>query len=119
MGLTSVGQAVGNLYLLYENNEASAILCHSLFVIKYRKYQQIQLHHSRQNAKDPLFELFASTHQKYYSSKALHPYLPNSHPDNPVNRSSFNVDRETYWKERAEAEMQKRRAANIGSQTVH
>lgn len=89
------------------------------FIMKDGKYQQIQLHHSRQNAKGSLFELSASTHQKYYSSRALHPYLPNSHPDNPVNRSSFNVDRETYWKERAEAEMQKRRAANIGSQTVH
>lgn len=56
-----------------------------LFIIEDGKYQQIQLHHSRQNAKGSLFELSASTHQKYYSSKAIHPYLPNSHPDNPVN----------------------------------
>ena len=45
-------------------------------------------------------------------------FLPNEQ-DNPVNRSSFNVDGETYWKERAEAEIQRRRASNIGSQTVH
>ena len=63
-----------------------------LFIIKDGKYQQIQLHHSRQNAIGSLFELSASTHQKYYASKAIHPYLPNSHLDNPINRSSFNVD---------------------------
>ena len=89
------------------------------FIIKDVKYQQIQLHHSRQSAKGSLFELSASTRQKSYSSKGIHPCLPNSHPDNPVNRSSFNVDRETYWKERAEAEIQRRRVSNIGSQTIH
>lgn len=45
-------------------------------------------------------------------------FLPNEQ-DNPVNRNSFNVDGETYWKERADAEIQRRHASNIGSQTVH
>ena len=33
------------------------------FVIKDGKYQQIQLHHSRQNARGSLLELSVSTHQ--------------------------------------------------------
>jgi len=73
----------------------------SPFVVKDGKYSQINLHHSKQNGTGSLFELSAATHQKYYGSNALHPHLPNAHPDNPVNRSQFDLDREAYWKERA------------------
>ena len=79
------------------------------FIVKDGKYSQINLHHSKQNAKGSLFELSASTHQKYYGSDALHPHLPNAHPDNPVNRDLFNIDREAYWKQRAEAEVNARK----------
>ncbi|WP_081986595.1 HNH/ENDO VII family nuclease [Chitinibacter sp. ZOR0017] len=66
------------------------------------------MHHSKQDADGALFELSADTHQKYYSSNALHPHLPNAHPDRPVNRDSFNGDREAYWQERAKAEVARR-----------
>ncbi|WP_376776923.1 RHS repeat-associated core domain-containing protein [Flavobacterium covae] len=84
----------------------------SPFVVKDGKYSQINLHHSKQNAKGPLFELSAATHQKYYGTKALHPHLPNAHPTNPVNRSAFDIDREAYWKERASKERSKRLKIN-------
>ena len=73
----------------------------SPFVVKDGKYSQINLHHSKQNGTGSLFELSAATHQKYYGSNVLHPHLPNAHPDNPVNRSQFDLDRDAYWKERA------------------
>jgi hypothetical protein len=80
----------------------------SPFVIKDGKYSQINLHHSKQNSKGSLFELSAKTHQKYYGTNSLHPYLPNKHPTNPVDRDSFDLDREAYWIERAENEIKKR-----------
>lgn len=80
----------------------------SPFVVKDGKYSQINLHHSKQNAKGSLFELSAKTHQKYYGTNSLHPYLPKKHPTNPVDRSSFDLDREAYWMERAENEKKKR-----------
>ena len=80
------------------------------FVVKDGAYNQINLHHSKQNAKGSLFELSAATHQRYYGTDALHPHLPNAHPDNPVNRDLFNLDREEYWRQRAEAEVNARKA---------
>ncbi|MEF1257197.1 RHS repeat-associated core domain-containing protein, partial [Vibrio sp. M260112] len=80
----------------------------SPFVVKNGKYSQINLHHSKQNARGSLFELSADTHQSYYGTNALHPYLPNAHPINPVDRDSFNIDRETYWQERAQNELNAR-----------
>ena len=79
------------------------------FVVKDGVYCQINLHHSKQNAKDSLFELSAVTHQRYYGSNALHPHLPNAHPDNPVNRDLFNLDREEYWRQRAATEINARK----------
>lgn len=80
----------------------------SPFVIQDGKYSQINLHHSKQNSKGSLFELSAKTHQQYYGTNSLHPYLPNKHPINPVDRDSFDLDREAYWIERANNEMKKR-----------
>jgi hypothetical protein len=51
--------------------------------------QQLQLHHSRQNGKGPLFELSRKTHLTTLKGKgreAVHPYGHNQHPDEPVNR---------------------------------
>ncbi|SMC29054.1 RHS repeat-associated core domain-containing protein [Andreprevotia lacus DSM 23236] len=76
----------------------------SPFVVKNGKYSQLNLHHSKQDANGSLFELSADTHQKFYGTNALHPHLPNAHPNNPVNRDEFNGDREAYWKERASAQ---------------
>ncbi|WP_329957320.1 RHS repeat-associated core domain-containing protein [Pluralibacter gergoviae] len=81
----------------------------SPFVVKNGKYSQINLHHSKQNGLGSLFELSADTHQKYYGTNALHPHLPNPHPINPVNRDSFNTDRDSYWRQRGEGELHRRR----------
>ena len=80
----------------------------SPFIIKDDKYTQVNLHHSKQNANGPLFELTAKTHQKYYGSNALHPYLPKKHPLYPVDRESFDIDREAYWVERANNELKEK-----------
>ena len=75
----------------------------SPFVVKNGEYSQIQLHHSKQNAKGSLFELSTATHQKYKGSNALHPYLPNKHPINAVDHGDlWKADREAYWMQRAE-----------------
>ncbi|RAW91444.1 hypothetical protein CKY04_08570 [Photorhabdus sp. S8-52] len=86
----------------------------SPFVVKNGKYSQINLHHSKQNGLGSLFELSADTHQKYYGTKALHPHLPNAHPINPVNRDQFNIDRDAYWRNRAEAELKIRKPRKCG-----
>ena len=80
----------------------------SPFIIKDDKYTQVNLHHSKQNANGPLFELTAKTHQKYYGNNALHPYLPKKHPLYPVDRGNFDIDREAYWIERANNELKER-----------
>jgi RHS repeat-associated protein len=83
----------------------------SPFVVKDGKYSLVTLHHSKQNAKGSLFELSTVTHRKYYGSNALHPYLPNKHPINQVSHDDlWKVDREAYWKQRAEAEVNSRKA---------
>lgn len=78
-------------------------------------YSQINLHHSKQNAQGPLFELSRDTHQGNFSSNALHPHLPNAHPDHPVNREQFDVDRAQYWMDRAAEEQQRRNNLNQNS----
>jgi RHS repeat-associated protein len=83
----------------------------SPFVVKDGVYSQLNLHHSNQDGLGSLYELSSDTHQGYYGSNALHPYLPNAHPVNPVNRDTFNADREAYWKQRAAAEMERRKSA--------
>ena len=63
----------------------------------------------------PLFELSRSTHEKYGYSNALHPHKVengSAHPDNPVDRDKFGVDREDYWKSRA-TEERNRRATRV------
>lgn len=73
---------------------------------KNGKVEPIELHHSRQNDKGSLFELSKTTHSIKNSEKggkALHPYTPGKHPDNPVpkDRSDFNTEKSNYWKQRA------------------
>lgn len=75
----------------------------------------INLHHSKQNAKGPLFELTDSVHRKHGYSNALHPYKrtkSRKHPFNPVVRNKFNRDRRAYWKERARLEEERRKSGN-------
>ncbi|MFJ1435370.1 HNH/ENDO VII family nuclease [Capnocytophaga canimorsus] len=73
----------------------------------------MHLHHSRQQGKGPLFELSESTHLHTTNEngrKALHPFLPNKHPFDEVNRIAFNkVDKPEYWKQRAKAELEARK----------
>jgi hypothetical protein len=38
----------------------------------------------------------------------MHPYFPNPHSKNPVDREVFNNWKKEYWKNRAEIEMKKR-----------
>jgi hypothetical protein len=71
----------------------------------------INLHHSKQNARGPLFELSDSAHKKYDRTNALHPYKVDGsgkHPFNPVNRKAFGKDRKQYWKDRASAEIERK-----------
>ncbi|MEX0447623.1 DUF637 domain-containing protein [Xenorhabdus sp. SGI246] len=84
----------------------------SPFVVKNGKYSQINLHHSKQNGLGPLFELSSDTHKEFHSSNALHPYLPKAHPDTPVDRDLFNIDRDAYWVNRAETELKIRLNSN-------
>jgi hypothetical protein len=74
---------------------------------------QLHLHHSRQNAQGPLFELNAVTHMTLdieSGFKALHPFSPRPHPDFPVNRPLFDtVDRPAYWTWRAQQEIAARK----------
>ncbi|WP_309597456.1 HNH/ENDO VII family nuclease [Flavobacterium davisii] len=76
--------------------------------------KSINLHHSKQKAHGPLFEVTASTHTKYGHSNALHPYRVTPvngsklNPFDPVNRELFDKDRGEYWKHRAEMEKQRR-----------
>ncbi|MBO0359104.1 DUF4280 domain-containing protein [Hymenobacter sp. BT186] len=97
-----------------ETNLDRALRGEAPFVVKNGRYEQINLHHSQQNGKGPLFELSKGTHQRYYGSNALHPHLPNKHPDHPVDRDLFNTDREQYWKDRAGTVQKARSAQSIG-----
>jgi A nuclease of the HNH/ENDO VII superfamily with conserved LHH len=74
------------------------------YVVKNGEAQQLQLHHSRQNAEGPLFEVSRSTHLNTRAGQgreALHPYGRSQHPEFPVNRSLFNKDVSQYWRDRA------------------
>ena len=66
------------------------------YIVKNGRVEQLQLHHSRQNAQGPLFELSRPTHLGTKSGagrEALHPYGSSQHPDFPVDRPAFGVDR--------------------------
>ncbi|WP_197044123.1 RHS repeat-associated core domain-containing protein, partial [Pseudomonas viridiflava] len=78
------------------------------FVVKNGSYSQLNLYHSKQDRLGALFELSADTHQKFGSSNALHPHLPNQHSINPVDRDLFNGGRDAYWKGRAQSEIKSR-----------
>ncbi len=71
--------------------------------MKDGELHRLDLHHSRQDAKGPLFEVTDLTHRtrKSAGGEALHPYGRNKHPYNPVPRNAFNIDRKQYWIDRA------------------
>ncbi|MGM5629404.1 HNH/ENDO VII family nuclease [Apibacter raozihei] len=76
----------------------------------------INLHHSKQQAHGPLFEISQTPHQTYGNTNALHPYRVTPNPDgtkynpyDPVNRKNFGKDRKQYWKDRAKAELEARK----------
>ena len=75
----------------------------SPYVLKNGQYEQVQLHHSRQDERCALFETSESTHLNLTNQngrQAVHSYSPQQHPDYPVDRPSFKTDKETYWKDR-------------------
>ncbi len=75
----------------------------SPYVLKNGQYEQVQLHHSRQDGRGTLFETSESTHLNLTNQtgrQAVHPYSPQSHPDYPVNRDIFDKDKGQYWKDR-------------------
>ncbi|QMT36458.1 DUF6531 domain-containing protein [Neisseria wadsworthii] len=75
--------------------------------------RSINLHHSKQDGRGPLFELSGTSHSKFDRSNALHPYKVDGtgkHPHHPVDRKSFGRDRRQYWIDRAKAERRRRRA---------
>jgi hypothetical protein len=65
----------------------------------------VVLHHSRQNANGPLFEISQSAHQvaRNRGGTALHPYGNSRNPNFPVDRRAFASDRAAYWRARADA----------------
>lgn len=71
--------------------------------MKNGKKVQLNLHHSRQDGRGSLFEVSNVTHRakKGKGAEALHPYGNKQHPDYPVDRDAFDVDRNQYWIERA------------------
>ena len=74
------------------------------YIMKDGAPQQLQLHHSRQNAQGPLFELSRSTHLetiKGQGREAVHPFGNKPHPDYPVNRPLFKKEVPQYWMDRA------------------
>lgn len=79
------------------------------YVMKDGVPQRLELHHSRQDARGPLFELSEGTHRakKGKGRAALHPYGNTKHPKHPVDRKKFGKDKKAYWKARA-AEAQKK-----------
>jgi hypothetical protein len=87
------------------------------YVIKNGVQSRVDLHHSRQNAKGPLFEASDVTHRAKtgQGGEALHPYKTirgrklngngsgsklSQHPLNPVERLLFDIDRSHYWQQR-------------------
>nr|WP_284676673.1 RHS repeat-associated core domain-containing protein [Vibrio sinus] len=87
------------------------------YVYKNGKFSQLHLHHSRQNARGPLFELSDKAHRARTSrgGEALHPYKTkrgralngpgfgpkkSQHPNYPVDRKPFDIDRKNYWSDR-------------------
>ncbi len=73
------------------------------YVVKDGENVRLNLHHSRQNGFGPLYELTEPTHlytKSGYGREALHPYGKYQHPDFPVNRKLFNVDKKQYWIDR-------------------
>ena len=75
----------------------------SPYVLKNGQYEQIQLHHSRQDGRGALFETSKSTHvgrNNQNGRQAVHPYGNDSHPDYPVSREVFDKDKGQYWKDR-------------------
>ncbi|MFT6635712.1 MAG: filamentous hemagglutinin family protein [Alcanivorax sp.] len=80
----------------------------SPFISKEGKLEQIQLHHSRQNANGSLYELSRKSHLKTKSGQgreAIHPYGNQPHPDFPVNRVLFKKEVPQYWMDRAKEGM--------------
>lgn len=76
------------------------------YVFKNGKYQRLELHHSQQDGRGPLFELTYETHQTHTNKNgriAVHPHRPGAHPHFPVpeNRNIFGNDQTAYWKDRA------------------
>ena len=77
--------------------------------------KSINLHHSKQKGKGPLFELSGSIHTSYGHTNILHPYrvTPNTdgtkhHPFDKVDREKFDIDRRQYWIDRANFEKKRR-----------
>ncbi|MBN6077124.1 hypothetical protein HYE59_06165 [Aggregatibacter actinomycetemcomitans] len=93
-----------------ESNLSRASRGASPYIMKNGKPSQIQLHHSRQDARGSLFEISTKTHQakKGHGREALHPYGSSKHPDYPVDRKAFGKDRGEYWMDRAAQEKQRR-----------
>jgi RHS repeat-associated protein len=80
--------------------------------------KSINLHHSKQRASGPLFEISGGVHTKYGHTNALHPYRVTPvngsklNPFDPVDRKLFDTDREAYWKHRAGQEKLRRASYN-------
>ncbi len=73
------------------------------YVMKNGVPERLNLHHSRQNGQGPLFELTEPLHlytKSGYGREALHPFGRQQHPEFPVNRPLFTIDKNQYWIDR-------------------
>ncbi|WP_305884107.1 RHS repeat-associated core domain-containing protein, partial [Pseudomonas sp. PIC25] len=122
------GNGTGNTYKVYQqdidwgleykgvSNMDRATEGGAPYVLKDGVPQQLQLHHSRQNGKGPLFELSRKTHLQTLKGKgreAIHPYGHNQNPDAPVNREQFNKEVPQYWKDRAAEAREKNDSSSV------
>ncbi|WP_201546798.1 HNH/ENDO VII family nuclease [Psychrobacter lutiphocae] len=72
-------------------------------VLNNGQYEQVQLHHSRQDGRGSLYEVSEPVHIRLTNTNgnlALHPYGSSQHPKYPVERTIFVTDRVQYWKDR-------------------
>ena len=115
MKITIVDKVTGNKQVV--TNRQLMKKGQAPYVVKNGKPERIELHHSRQNAEGPLYELGSSTHKAKtgQGGEALHPYKTKrgrelngedsgpgkkAHPNKPVDRSKFDKDRDQYYKDR-------------------
>lgn len=69
--------------------------------------QVIILHHQKQQNSGPIIEMPSKAHKN--GNKKQHPYFPDPHPTEKVDRERFDKWKVEYWKFRANEELEKQK----------